>query len=197
MMDIYIDFKSPAAFLALKPTIAFLAARQQVAQWHPYRVVTREVPDKGTSETVAESHKRVRAESRRRIFLKYADVQGVTMRFPDRRIGTDLALGVLAEIAGDRLPYITACFEAYWTDNADLDDEATVCALLRHCAVAHNGDVSGARDNLETALDLADAAGVVDAPGYIVHETMFIGREHLPWIGEILDAGQPSSEAGA
>ena len=77
-MDIYIDFKSPAAFLAFKPTMAFLAAREQVApelkvpelkaQWHPFRVVTRQVPQQGTSESVAESHKRVRAESRRRIF---------------------------------------------------------------------------------------------------------------------------------
>ena len=51
-MDIYIDFKSPAAFLAFKPTKAFLTARGQMtpglkapglkAQWHPFRVVTRQ-----------------------------------------------------------------------------------------------------------------------------------------------------------
>ena len=196
-MDIYIDFKSPAAFLAFNPTMAFLAAREQVApelnvpelkvQWHPFRVVTRQVPQQGTSESVAESHKRVRADSRRRIFLKYAEVQNVTMRFPDHRIGTDLALGALAEIEGDRLPYIAVCFAACWTDNADLDDAGIVQDLLRQSGAQHQGDLSNSRASLESALDAAEAAGVVDTPGYIVQGQMFIGREHLPWIGEILD----------
>ena len=196
-MDIYIDFKSPAAFLAFKPTKAFLTARGQMtpglkapglkAQWHPFRVVTRQVPHQGTSESVAESHKRVRAESRRRIFLKYAEVQNVTMRFPNHRIGTDLALGALAEIEGDRLPYIAACFAAYWTDNADLDDAGIVQDLLRQSGAVHSGDLSTARASLEAALDKAEEAGVVDTPGYIVQGQMFVGREHLPWIGEILD----------
>ena len=195
-MDIYIDFKSPAAFLAFKPTKAFLTARGQMApglkapglkaQWHPFRVVTRQVPHQGTSESVAESHKRVRAESRRQIFLKYAEVQNVTMRFPNHRIGTDLALGALAEIEGDRLPYIAACFAAYWTDNADLDDAGIVQDLLRQSGAVHSGDLSTARASLEAALDKAEEAGVVDTPGYIVQGQMLSG-EHLPWIGEILD----------
>lgn len=188
MLDIYIDFKSPAARLALQPVKALAAETGTELRWLPFRVRERDVPPQGENETVGESHRRVRAESRRRIFLHYAAVQGIEMNFPERRSGTDLALGVLAEISGDRLPFVEACFEAYWSAHADLDDADTVAALLKQSAAAHSGDLSTARAGLEQALEVAESAGAVDTPGFAVAGQMFVGREHLPWVRQLLAA---------
>lgn len=188
MLDIYLDFKSPAAYLAMQPSLAFLAARPVPVQWRPFRVRERDVPQRGADETVGQSHRRVRAESRRRIFLHYAAVQGIEMTFPETRHGTDLALGALAEIDGDRLAFVEACFAAYWSQHADLDDAGVVAALLAASGAVHSGDLSATRDRLEAALEEAEAAGVVDTPGYLIAGENFVGREHLPWIGDIIDA---------
>lgn len=182
MLSIYIDFKSPAAYLALKPTRALLAETGTPVSWLPFLARQSEVPQRGTDESIAQSHKRVRAESRRKIFLKYAEIQGIEMRFPTQRRGTDLALGALAEIADDPLPYIAACFNAYWTQAADLDDGPTVSGLLARSGAVHDGDLTRSRDQLAAALDAAHEIGIVDAPAYLVGSDMFVGREHLPWV---------------
>lgn len=188
MLKIFIDFKSPAAYLALKPTKAMLSETNIETQFLPFRVRERDVPPPGKNETVGESHRRVRAESRRRIFRHYAQVQGLEMRFPTVRNSTDLALGVLAEIDGDRAAYIEACFAAYWRDNANLDDELVVGALIEKTGAAHDGDLSTARASLEAAFDAAEADGIVDTPGYLIDGQFFAGREHLPWVRALIDA---------
>ena len=188
MLDIYIDFKSPAAYLALQPTRALLQEENITARWHPFRVRERDVPQIAEHETVGDTHRRVRAASRRKIFLHYAAVQGIEMNFPAERRPTDLALGALALIDGPQLPFIEACFVAYWRDNADLDDEAVVAELIAQSGVTLNGDLSQARAALEAALDAAEEIGAVDVPGYLVKEQMFVGREHLPWVRQLLPA---------
>ena len=190
MLDIYIDFKSPAAYLALAPTKALLQETGCAVQWHPFRVRERDVPPVGKNETVGESHRRVRAQSRRNIFLHYADVQGLTMIFPEHRVSTDLALGVLAELQGDKAAYIAACFKAYWTEQADLNDADVVADILQKTGAAHGGDLSTALQSLEIAFDKAEAAGVVDTPGYLIDEQFFAGREHLPWVRALIVASQ-------
>ncbi|MGI9345577.1 MAG: DsbA family protein [Gammaproteobacteria bacterium] len=188
MLKIYIDFKSPDAYLALKPTVALLAEHKTAACWLPFQVRERDMPQHSNDETVAQSHRRVRAESRRRVFLHYAGVQGIEMRFPERHIDTDLALGALAQIQGDRLPFVQACFAAYWAQQANLDDAATVTNLLKQSGGAHNHQLAHAPHSLTEALQAAEAEGVVDTPGYVIDGQLFVGREHLPWIAEILTA---------
>ena len=49
-------------------------------------------------------------------------------------------------------------------------------------------DLSKAHAALEMALDDAEKEGAVDTPGYLVKEQMFVGREHLPWIRQLLQS---------
>ena len=188
MLDIFIDFKSPAAYLALKPTRALLQEENIEARFRPFRMRDRDVPQIAEHETVGDTHRRVRAASRRKIFLHYAAVQGIEMNFPTERTPTDLALGALALIDGPQLPFIEACFVAYWRDNADLDDAAIVARLIADSGVTLSDDLAQARAALETALEAAEEDGAVDTPGYLVKEQMFVGREHLPWVRELLQS---------
>lgn len=185
MLTVYIDFKSPDAFLAIAPTLALADRLKLDIEWRPFRTVERDVPKLGKEETVGESHRRVRASSQRALAIKYAAHQGIDLQFPKRIGDTDLALGALAKIDGDRAPFVHGAFNAYWHAHADLDDMAVVYALLQEGGVDYKGSLVTARDDLERAQTQAEDDGIVGAPAYVISEQIFVGREHLPWIEEL------------
>ena len=82
MMDLYIDFKSAAAYLSMNPTLALVERLGVEICWHPFRTTERDLPKLAGTETVGESHRRVRAESQRAIAMKYAQHQAIDLRFP-------------------------------------------------------------------------------------------------------------------
>ena len=186
MLTVYIDFKSPDTYLALAPTLALAEKYDLAFDWRAFRTVERDVPKLAEVETVGESHRRVRAVSQRRLAIKYAAHQGIDLTFPATPGSTDLALGVLTGIEREPLPYIQAAFEAYWQRHADLDDPETVEALIAQAGVAFNGDLADARNLLEIAQDRAEEAGIVGAPAYVIDGQIFVGREHMPWIEELV-----------
>ena len=61
MLSVYLDFKSPGAYLAMSPTLALVERLSLEVDWKPFRVIERDVPKLGKEETVGESHRRVRA----------------------------------------------------------------------------------------------------------------------------------------
>lgn len=188
MLTVYIDFKSPAAYLALKPTLYFASRLSLPLDWRPFQTVERDVPKLGKEETVGESHRRVRAASQRSLAIKYAGHQGIDLKFPPHPGVTDLALGVLAELEGEPLSFIQAAFEAYWQDHSDLNDPAIVRDIIAASGVVYTGDLNTAHESLELALQQAEEVGIVGAPAYVIDEQIFVGREHLPWIEEIARA---------
>lgn len=188
MLTIYIDFKCPASYLALQPTQALLRRLGRRARWAPFRSAERETPSVGSSAEVIESHRRVREASRRALFEKYAALRGIELRFPEKPIATDLALGALGEMQGERESYVEAAFEAFWRDNVDLDDTGVVTALIKQSGAPHRGDLSTARETAAAVQKDAEALGVFDTPFYVVGDQVFYGRENLPWIEEILSA---------
>lgn len=190
MLSVFIDFKSPASFLAIKPLLS-VAGRHDIAlEWKPFRTFERDVPDITNDASVAQSHRRVRAASRRAIHQQYAGHQGIDLQFPKSAGNTDLALGALAAIGEDPLPFIQAAFDAYWSDHADLNDQEIVGALLAETiGVNLAQDEQNLRDILCNAQSEAEERGVVEAPAMIIQDQLFIGREHLPWIEEIILSG--------
>ena len=188
MLTVYLDFKSPAAYLAMKPTLALVDRLGLETNWKPFRTVERDVPKLGKEETVGESHRRVRAASQRALAIKYAKHQGIDLKFPERLGASDLALGALTAINGDPLPFIHAAFEAYWQDHADLDDPQIVLGLIQKSGTQLSADLSSCRDLLGDAQEQAEEAAIVGAPAYVIADQIFVGREHLPWIEEIASA---------
>ncbi|MEM7328888.1 MAG: DsbA family protein [Pseudomonadota bacterium] len=186
MLTVFIDFKSPAAYLALQPTCALAQRHDLTIDWRPFRSVERDIPKLGKEETVGESHRRVRAAALRRQAVKYAHHQGIDLKFPQQPGATDLALGVLATWSGDPLPFINAAFKAYWEDHANLDDPKIVTSLLHSLGHADAINPETVAQALEAALEAADEIGIVGAPGYLIDDQIFVGREHLPWIEDIV-----------
>lgn len=188
MLTVYIDFKSPAAYLAMQPTLSLADRLGLTVDWRPFRAIERDVPKIDGAETVGERHRRVRAASQRALAVKYAAHQGIDLRFPETPGSTDLALGAMLGIEGDETAFLQAAFAAYWTDHEVLDDEATVARILAETGTDYRGHLSEAPAHLDLAQAKSEEAGIVGTPAYVIEEQIFVGREHLPWIEEIARA---------
>lgn len=186
MLIIYIDFNSPASYLAFQPTIELINRVKVAVRWRPFRTVLQPIPEKVANETAGQSHRRTRAISRQTTHKHYAKLQGIDLCFRDSPGKTDLALGVLAQLSDSPETYIRQAFQAYWHENKDLNDLETVNKIIEssgHIGLVQN---STTQSSLTEAMREAEELKVIDAPAYIVHDQLFIGREHLPWIEEIL-----------
>lgn len=189
MLTIYIDFKSPASYLALEPTLAMASDTDVAIDWLPFSVRALSVPEEQENESVGDRHRRVRAAAQRDIHLHYAVVQGLDMHFAQTPAGSDAALAALAAIEGDPVPFLRAAFAAYWNEQADLADEAVVAALLQSAAIDPPDWVS-AHATMASIRDHAEQSGIFEAPSYRIADQLFLGREHLPWIKSLI-AVQP------
>lgn len=187
MLTVTIDFKSAASYLALEPTLELATETGIKIDWLPFSVRPFSVPEEQADETVGERHRRVRAIAQRDTHLHYAAVQGRDMQFATSPAGTDFALAALAGIEADPVPFMRAAFAAYWTDQADLNDETVVATLLR--SVGTNiPDPLSARDKLAAIRVKAEDLKIFEAPSYVIEDQLFVGREHLPWIKSIIQA---------
>lgn len=185
-IQVFIDFKCAASYLALEPTLALVERTGIKVKWLPFSTIARDMPAQGADKSVIESHHKTREASRRKLNVRYAAQRGLDLEYPNLEGSADLALGALAEIKGDKLPFIRACFAAYWQSHADLDDAGVVGELLAASGAEHSDDLSAARAAHAAAQSEAEEAGVVDAPAYRVGNQLFIGRQHLPWIEELV-----------
>ena len=190
MMHLYIDFKCPAAYLALKPTRALCEELGVPLNWHAIRSYQSPLIQEKPDEEVGERHRRVRALARRKTHMLYAEIQNLPLQFRNPPTNTDMslaALSLLNDSGADPLPFVAAAFDAYWTGDTDLNDAAVVAELSGAPAFPdndENGDA--ARIRLEAALWQAKENGIFTSPTYVVNEQIFVGREHLPWISELL-----------
>ena len=186
-IDIYIDFKSPAAYLALAPTRELLKRTGAHATWHPFNTRLSTIPEEKAVENKGEKHRRVRAIARRDVHLLYAGVQNLPMVFQDQPFEAQLALAVLQDLNKDVDRYIDAAFKSYWQDQQDLNNPDVVAALLQDLQLDMPvPDIQTVTRVIDEASDTAQNQGVIEAPAYVVADQVFIGREHLPWIEELL-----------
>ncbi len=186
MLSVFIDFKSPASFLGLEPTLALARETGVYIDWLPFSVRPFSIPEQQADETVGERHRRVRAIAQRDTHLHYAAVQGREMHFSKIPAGSEAALAAMTGIDGDPVPFLRAAFDAYWTDQADLDDEAVVAELLSSLNLPLP-DMQPAHEKLDSIRARAEESGIFESPSYLIADQLFVGREHLPWIGSLIE----------
>ena len=183
-LKVYIDFRSPAAYLAFKPTCLLIDRLGVITEWLPFQSPVKPVPEPAPNETRGETHRRVRAVARQQTHQLYADLQGIPLHFPAQPGRCDCAHAALLNLApGKAQSYVASAFDAYWVQGADLNDPQIVAEL-------GGGQIPGDYDiPAQLSLHQANAIeqdGVVDVPAYVVGGQLFIGREHLPWLEEVL-----------
>jgi 2-hydroxychromene-2-carboxylate isomerase len=200
-VTIYIDYKSPYAYLA--KDLAYELERDYPVRldWLPYIL---DIPNFLGAARVDDSGRVIEDERNahqwRRVRYSYMDCRrqackrGLVIRGP-RKIwdSTLAACGMLyAKRHGASVlrRYHDLTFERFWKRELDIEDSAVVSGVLAEAGADTAGfPTYAAREGSEELGRIcraAEAIGVFGVPSSVIDGELFWGREHLPEIREQL-----------
>lgn len=198
---VYLDFKSPYAFMAVAPTRALEEELGIEAEWRP---LTLDIPSflgsarTDTTGKVVESRRSGSQWAAVRYAYadtkRYARLRGVTLLGPQKIWDSSLAsIGLLfARRQGREVlrEYVDRTFESFWKRELDIEDPQVIAQMLRSAGASDagfnaflNGEGRSEHDALQTQLH---PAGIFGVPTYVVAGQVFFGREHLPIVRWLL-----------
>ena len=200
-ITVYIDFKSPYAYLAKDPAYELAYEFEVRLDWLPYVL---DIPSFLGSARLDESG-RVIEENRnphqwRRVKYSYMDCRrqarkrGLVIRGTTKIWDTSTAsAGMLwVKRQGETVlrRYLDMTFERFWNRELDIENPAVIETVLSETGadtagfagyIAADGPQEVARISRE-----AEEKGVFGVPSFIIDDELFWGREHLPYIREML-----------
>jgi 2-hydroxychromene-2-carboxylate isomerase len=201
-LTLYIDYKSPYAYLAKDPAYRLEHETGVVIEWLPYVL---DIPAYlGSAKVDAEG--RVLEQDRnphqwRRVRYSYMDVRreanrvGLTIRGTQKIWDSSLAgIGLLyAKRHGVFRAYSDEVFARFWKRDLDIESPAALADVLKRAGADGAGFAGFAtgegRHELKAVQDAAEAKGVFGVPSFVLPDgELYWGREHLPRIREILAA---------
>jgi 2-hydroxychromene-2-carboxylate isomerase len=209
---VYIDLKSPYAYLAIEPTRAMASEIGIRIEWRPF---TLDIPSYLGSARLDKKGKAVTEKRTASQWSgvkysymdarRYANLTGRTVRGTIKIWDSSLAgIAMLwAKRQGadvfDRL--LDAIYPPFWRRELDIDDIEALEHTLREARVEVEGFRSfvagGGRVEHDRVNREAFDAGVFGVPTYLVADEMWFGREHLPRVQWLLSgrAGTPPDVA--
>ena len=199
-LKLYIDYKSPYAYLAKDPAYRLAEETGVEIDWLPYIL---DIPAYlGSAKVDAEG--RVLEQNRnahqwRRVKYSYMDVRreanrvGLTIRGTRKIWDSSLAgIGLLwAKRQGVSRAYNDEVFERFWKHDLDIENPAALEDVLRRAGAEVGGFAlfasSEGRQELKAVQDAAEAKGVFGVPSFLFPDgDLYWGREHLARVREIL-----------
>lgn len=198
---VYVDFKSPYAFIAVRPTQELAASLGIAIDWRP---LTLDIPsflgsarldDRGR---VAEANRTpaqwTGVKYAYRDARRYATLAGHELRGTVKIWDTDLAgMGLLwAKAQGDAplARYLELIYVPFWKRALDVEDVAVVESALAAAGADTRGFrahwLGEGRARYRAVQQRIFDAGIFGVPGYVVEGEYYWGREHLPRIRWIL-----------
>lgn len=194
---IYVDVKSPYAFVAIGPTLALEKELGLVFDWRP---LTLDIPSylgsatkkdgqvvqsTGRSERLWRAIRHAYFDSRR-----YAERQGLMLKGTEKIWDSSIANMAILWAAQQNRPllsrYLRGVFEPFWRRELDIEDISVVEACLADAGITTKGfrdfaakDGRQLHDRLQAKLH---PCGIFGVPTYVLDGEVFFGREHLPLI---------------
>lgn len=203
-LAVYVDLKSPYAYLALGPTRELCRSHGVAIDWLPYVL---DIPsylgsarlDPATG-VVVESERN--EHQWRRVRYAYMDVRreanrvGLTIRGTQKIWDTRLAAIALLyakRSAPERIDaFLEATFAPFWRRELDAESASVLAAKLDESGIDARGFAAFAagegREQLAREMQAAHARGVFGVPSYGWRGELFWGREHLPRLAEKMRA---------
>jgi 2-hydroxychromene-2-carboxylate isomerase len=198
---IYIDYKSPYAFLAKDPTYSLEDEFGIDVDWRP---LTLDIPSYLGSARLdqqgrlVESHRTPRQW--RVVRYSYGDVRRYASRRGLITRGTtkiwDSSVAGIGMLWGKRQGrtvlrrYSGLVYERFWKRELDIEDAAVIEGVLREAGAQTAGFLpylAGEGRALHDAIQqTAFEAGIFGVPTYVIDGELFFGREHLPRIRWLL-----------
>ena len=198
-LTVLLDVRQPQAYLALQPAAAFAAERGLEINWLPVAVDPLKAPSEPRpDDDRGVRHRRSRALAIAREIETYAAVQGLVLRElyrDDDPAAFHHAWLWLREQHPERLlDFLAEGFRAWWACELDVSSAQDVAGLLDRVGAGHEGlaawvGATGRSRAEALAAELAER-GVTRAPSYLADGEFFVGRQHLPMIGWILDGSE-------
>jgi len=206
-LRVYIDFKSPYAFIAKDPTWALEEAFGIEIDWYPLTLNigsylgTAKTDDRG--EVVENNRSQRQWAAVKYAYMdarRYARLRGLwlagTRKIWDSSIA---AIGLLWVKQQDRAAlrrYMDIVFERFWKRELDIEDVEVVRSVLLEAGATVSGfdeylNGEGRRYHAALQDEILDA-GLFGVPTYVIDGEMYFGREHLPRVRWHL-AGRPGS----
>jgi len=194
---VYLDIKSPYAFISVKPTLALERALGLSFDWRPY---TLDIPSylgsarkekgavvesSGRSPKIWNAIRYAYMDARR-----YAENQGYVLKGTEKIWDSSLAnIGILFTNLHfrDRIPaYLEAVYPRFWRRELDIEDIEVVKQCLESAGVDsakfESFATSEGKVMHDQILENRFEAGMYGVPTYVVGGDVFFGREHLPYI---------------
>jgi 2-hydroxychromene-2-carboxylate isomerase len=192
---VYIDYKSPYAFLAMEPTYQIEDHFGIEIDWRP---LTLDIPSYLGSARL-DDRGRVAEENRTpeqwsavryayRDARRYAALQGHTLRGTVKIWDTSLAhIGMMwAKRQGRDVlrAYTRSLYLPFWRRELDVEDPTVIAGLLQQAGADVGGFASFSTGEGRVEHDAMQPAifdaGIFGVPTYVIDGEVFFGREHLP-----------------
>jgi 2-hydroxychromene-2-carboxylate isomerase len=207
-VTVYIDYKSPYAYLAKDLAYELERDYRVRLDWLPYVL---DIPSfLGSARIDADG--RVVEDARnphqwRRVRYSYMDCRrqaqkrGLVVRGPQKIWDSSLAAGgmLYAKRDGEAVlrRYHDMIFERFWRRELDIEDPQVMAGVLAEAGADSAGFAAymagEGRQELDRICRAAEAIGVFGVPSFVIDGELFWGREHLPDIRERLAAPAPSA----
>ena len=201
IIEIYIDFKSPYAYLAIDSSIKFAKHNKLEINWLPYVL---EIPDflgsakvddqRNIIESNRNPHQWRRVKYSYMDCRRYANIRDITIRGPQKIWDTQLISIALLWTKNNHYEltelFIKYVFEKFWKRELDIEDNNVITNVLKHIGISTNGfkewSINGGKKELEVIIEKGHEKGVFGVPSYYFDNELFWGREHLPMIEAII-----------
>ena len=193
-VEYYFDFGSPAAYLASTQLNALASDTGATVVWRPMLL--------GGVFVATGNHSPASVPAKGkyifRDFARFAKRYGVPLKvnpfFPINTI-TLMRIAVGLQLREDPrfMDYCTAMYRAIWVDAQNMNDPATVGAVLQAAgfdapALLALAGEQAVKDKLKSETELAVARGIFGAPTFFVGDQMFWGQDRLDFVREALAA---------
>ena len=194
-LSVYIDFKSPYAYIAKDPTYALEAMFGIEIDWYPltlnigsYLGTARQDDSGKVVESTRSPRQWLAVKYAYKDARRYATLRGLTLRGTQKIWDSSLAgIGLLwAKQQGhDPLKaYIDRVYEPFWKRELDIEDPGVIETVLQ----ASGCETSGFRAWLEGSGRVEHDAlqdqilddGLFGVPTYVIDGETYFGRQHLP-----------------
>lgn len=194
---VYVDIKSPYAFVAFRPTLALEAELGVQFDWRP---LTLDIPSylgsaqKKEGKVVASEGRSQRTWNAIRYSYRdarrYAERQGLILKGTEKIWDSSLPnIGILWVVQNARArlgDYLEAVYPPFWRRELDIEDVSVVAACLEQAGVSADGFEEYAAGPGRTLHDELQPQfhdnGIYGVPTYVLGDEIFFGREHIPYI---------------
>jgi len=204
-LAVYIDLKSPYAYLAIEPTRDMARKHGVAIDWRPF---TLDIPSylgsaKLDAKGKVEKSKRSPTQWKGVKYAymdarRYANLTGKTVRGTIKIWDSSLA-GIAMLFAKAQGPeafdrFIDTLYPPFWNRELDIETLEVLEGVLQQAGLETNGFeayASGEGRALHDEInERAFDAGIFGVPTYLVDDEAWFGREHLPRISWLLGGRQ-------